>query len=100
MRAAGSRSRCPRIPPTGSRSCARGTASFACTRGSRDVAHAYTPGLRVTEHAVVRRERRLPLKGEVRVARGERVEADTVVARTELPGNVHTVNLASRLAVD
>jgi len=64
------------------------------------VAHAYTPGLRVAEHAVVRRERRLPLKGKVVVARGDAVEADTVVARTELPGNVQTVNLAAKLALD
>jgi hypothetical protein len=64
------------------------------------MAHAYTPGLRVTERAVVRRERRLPLKGAVLVARGDRVDAETVVARTELPGNVQTVNLAARLAID
>ncbi len=64
------------------------------------MAHAYTPGLRVTEHTVLRRERRLPLKGDVLVAQGDRVAADTVVARTELPGNVQTVNLASKLSVD
>jgi hypothetical protein len=64
------------------------------------VAHAYTPGLRVTPFAVVRRERRLPLKGTVLVERGDAVEPGTVVARTELPGNVQTVNLAARLGVD
>lgn len=64
------------------------------------MAHAYTPGLRVAADARVRRERRLPLKGEVLVARGAEVAPDTVVARTELPGNVQTVNLASRLGVD
>lgn len=64
------------------------------------MAHAYTPGLRVTGHAVIRRERRLPLKGDVLVAVGAEVAADTVVARTELPGNVQTVNVASRLALD
>lgn len=64
------------------------------------MAHAYTPGLRVTPHAVLRRERRLPLKGKVLVARGDAVQPDTVVARTELPGNVQTVNLAARLSVD
>src|SRR5262245_5661649 len=64
------------------------------------MAHAYTPGLRVTERALVRRERRLPLKGAVLVARGDRVDAATVVARTELPGNVQTVNLAARLSID
>lgn len=64
------------------------------------MAHAYTPGLRVTEFAVLRRERRLPLKGEVLVRAGDAVGPDTVVARTELPGNVQTVNLAARLAMD
>lgn len=64
------------------------------------MAHAYTPGLRVAEHAVLRRERRLPLKGAVLVAAGDPVEASTVVARTELPGNVQTVNLAAKLGVD
>jgi len=64
------------------------------------VAHAYTPGLRVAERAVVRRERRLPLRGQVVVQAGDHVAADTVVARTELPGNVQTLNLASKLSVD
>ncbi len=64
------------------------------------MAHAYTPGLRVTDHAVVRRERRLPLRGEVLVAAGAQVEPGTVVARTELPGNVQTVNLAGRLSLE
>ena len=64
------------------------------------MAHAYTPGLRVTDFAVLRRERRLPLKGEVLVKAGDHVAPDTVVARTELPGNVQTVNLAARLSVD
>ncbi|HTM58262.1 MAG TPA: hypothetical protein VL123_07590 [Candidatus Udaeobacter sp.] len=64
------------------------------------MAHAYTPGLRVTDAAVVRRERRLPLKGRVLARAGETVRADQIVARCELPGNVQTVNLASRLALD
>jgi hypothetical protein len=64
------------------------------------LAHAYTPGLRVTDDAVLRRERRLPLKGDVLAKAGDLVEPDTVVARTELPGNVQTVNLAARLSLD
>ena len=62
--------------------------------------HAYTPGLRVAPETVVRRERRLPLKGDVCVARGAEVGPGTVVARCELPGNVQTVNLAAKLGVD
>jgi len=64
------------------------------------VAHAYTPGLRITDHARIRRERRLPLKGTVLSAVGERVAAEQVVARCDLPGNVQTLNLAARLALD
>ncbi len=64
------------------------------------MAHAYTPGLRVTDGTILTRERRLPLKGQVLATVGERVEADHVVARCELPGNVQTLNVASKLAVD
>ena len=62
------------------------------------MAHAYTPGLTVTEHTVYRKERRLPLKGSVTVARGDRVSATQVIARTELPGAVFPVNVAQKLA--
>lgn len=63
------------------------------------MAHSYTPGLRVTELAQVRKERILPLHGEVLVGVGDRVLAEQVVARTELPGNVHSVNVANILSV-
>jgi hypothetical protein len=61
------------------------------------MAHAYTPGLKVTEADIVRKERKLPLKGQVIVNVGDKVSADQIVARTELPGNVQTINLAGRL---
>jgi len=64
------------------------------------VAQAYSPGLRVTARAVLRRERRLPLKGHVLVKAGDAVGPQDVVARTELPGNVQTIHLASQLEVD
>lgn len=63
------------------------------------MAHAYTPGLRVSEKTVVRKERRLPIKGEVVVSKGDRVTSDTVVAQTYLPGNVQLVNVASKLGL-
>src|ERR1041385_5598050 len=63
------------------------------------MAHAYTPGLRVAAQTTVTRERRLPLKGTVLVQRGQTVRAEDIVARTELPGNVQTVNLANLLNV-
>jgi len=63
------------------------------------MAHAYTPGLRVTERALIRKERRLPMKGTVVVQKGDPVKAETVVARTELPGNVQPIKAASILGV-
>ena len=64
------------------------------------MAHAYTPGLRVTSSATLRRERRLPLKGTVCVTAGAAVGPESVIARCELPGNIQTVNLAAKLGVD
>ncbi len=63
------------------------------------MAHAYTPGLKVTELVVIRKERRLPLTGEVIVTAGTKVTARDVVARTFLPGNVHSINVANKLGV-
>ncbi len=61
------------------------------------MAHAYTPGLKVTASTRILKERRLPLKGEVMVANGQKVKGDTIVARTVLPGNVATLNVGQLL---
>ncbi|MBM3307111.1 MAG: hypothetical protein FJY74_02160 [Candidatus Eisenbacteria bacterium] len=63
------------------------------------MAHAYTPGLRVAALTVVRKARRLPIKGEVLAKKGDRVTADAVVARTHLPGAVQLINVASKLGL-
>ncbi len=63
------------------------------------MAHAYTPGLRVTDQAVLRRLRRLPILGEVLVKLGEEVKPYTVVARTNLPGDPQTLNAANMLSL-
>ena len=63
------------------------------------MAHAYTPGLRVTERAKVRKERLLPIAGKVLVQAGARVRAEDVVARAELPGDVATVNVVNILGI-
>ena len=63
------------------------------------MAHAYTPGLKVTEKTCVVKDRRLPLKGQVLAKVGDTVTADQVVAKTELPGNVQTVNVAGLLGI-
>ena len=61
--------------------------------------HAYTPGLTVTERTVVRKPRLLPIPGTVLAKAGDRVRAETVVARAELPGKVHVVNVANLLGL-
>jgi hypothetical protein len=63
------------------------------------MAHAYTPGLKVTTGTTIRKERRLPLNGEILVQQGEFVKAETVVAKAELPGNVQLVNVANNLSI-
>lgn len=63
------------------------------------MAHAYTPGLKVTEKLLVRKNRILPLKGEVIVKVGDTVKPDDVVARTHLPGNVEPLNVANKLGI-
>jgi hypothetical protein len=63
------------------------------------MAHSYTPGLKVTSFTVLRRERKLPLPGDVLVQVGQKVTAETIVARTQLPGNVQSVNAANVLGV-
>lgn len=61
--------------------------------------HAYTPGLTVTEQTVIRKRRLLPIPGTVLAKAGDRVQAETVVARAELPGKVHVVNVANLLGI-
>ncbi len=64
------------------------------------MAHAYTPGLKVTEQTTIRKIRRLPLLGDVLVKVGEMVNPDDVVAKTDLPGNPVSVNVAHDLACE
>ncbi len=63
------------------------------------MAHAYTPGLKVTEGMTIQKERRLPLEGEVLVEAGAAVQAEDVVAKADLPGNVQLLNVANLLSV-
>ena len=63
------------------------------------MAHAYTPGLRVSERTTIRKERRLPIAGTVLVEQGARVRAEDIVARAELPGDVATVNVINLLGI-
>ena len=64
------------------------------------MASAYTPGLTVSGDIVVKRLRRLPIKGDVLVAVGDSVNPETVVARALLPGALQTIKLAEQLGME
>ena len=61
---------------------------------------AYTPGLTVSASTLVRKTRRLPLKGDVVVRVGDEVQPETVVAQTDIPGILRTVRASERLGID
>lgn len=63
------------------------------------MAHAYTPGLKVMPCTVLKKKRLLPIPGKVIAQMDQKVEALDIVAQTELPGKVFSVNVANRLAV-
>ncbi len=59
------------------------------------MAHAYTPGLKISAQTIVRSERRLPLMGDVLVEVGNQISAEDIVAQTDLPGNVQMIHAAN-----
>ena len=63
------------------------------------MAHAYTPGLKVIPFMRVSKKRLLPIPGDVLVKAGDKVNAQDIVAQTQLPGKVHFVNVANRLGI-
>ena len=64
------------------------------------MASAYTPGLRVSSGTTIRKLRRLPLRGEVLVAVGQRVSAQQPIARALLPGKIRTLKVSEVLGVE
>ncbi len=63
------------------------------------MAQAYTPGLTISRSIILKKDRILPLKGTVVVKKGDKVKADDVVARTDLPGEVVPINVANKLGI-
>ena len=64
------------------------------------MAHSYTPGLKVLKKTVFKKERILPLKGDVLVKAGDLLNPDTIVASTNLPGNVQMLKVSNILNID
>lgn len=64
------------------------------------MASAYTPGLLVTESIMVRKRRRLPILGEVLAKQGDMVKPHDLIARTQVPGDPETINIANQLGLE
>lgn len=64
------------------------------------MASAYTPGLKIVGKTRFEKDRKLPMKGNVHVKKGDRVTAEMVVASTHLPGNVSPMNVANLLGCE
>lgn len=64
------------------------------------MSRAFTPGLQVSFAARIERLRELPIPGEVLVSSGQKVSADQVVARTQLPGDMHILRLPERMGLE
>jgi hypothetical protein len=61
---------------------------------------AYTPGLKIKKITLVRKQRMLPLPGEVLVHEGDEVSYDSVVAQTYIPGDVEMIPLFDKLGIE
>ena len=61
---------------------------------------SYTPGLKVLKDTNISKERLLPLKGNVHVKKNDIVNSDTIIASTEIPGNVRMINIVNELNID
>jgi len=64
------------------------------------MAYSYTPGLKVLKKTLFKKERILPLKGKVLVKKGDKVTPDTIVASTNLPGNVQMLKVNNLLNIE
>jgi hypothetical protein len=58
---------------------------------------AFTPGLTVTASTLVRKTRRLPIRGSVLARVGDRVDADSVVAQVDIPGTLAVAKVVQAL---
>ncbi len=61
---------------------------------------AYTPGLAVTSLTYIVKERSLPIKGEILVEEGQKVDFDTIVGRCYLEGPPYIVKIAELLGIE
>jgi hypothetical protein len=64
------------------------------------MAYAYTPGLKRTINTLVRKTRKLAIRGRVLVKPGQAVSPETVIAEATLQGDAQIVRVSSVLGID
>jgi hypothetical protein len=67
---------------------------------SAEEAYAYTPGLKVKKGVAITKTRLLPIPGTVLVEKGNTVDFDTIVAKTDIPGKPTFVKLTDILNME
>ncbi len=77
----------------------RNSGSYGFKITDYKMAHAYTPGLKVSEKTTLHCRRLLPISGKVHVDVGDVVRAQDVVAEASIPGDIFPLNLASLMGV-
>ena len=60
----------------------------------------YVPTVMISSATMVRKSRTLPLPGEVHVKVGEKVDPDTVVAGTNIPGDYRFINVPYEMKIE
>ncbi len=63
-------------------------------------AHAYTPGLKIKRYMRIRKVRRLPVPGKVLVKEGDKVDFQTPIAETMIPGDPNVINAVAQLGIE
>lgn len=64
------------------------------------MSNALVPGLKVERVAKIRKFRELPLPGEILVKQGDLVTQDQIVAKAELPGDLHILRISEKLGIE
>ena len=64
------------------------------------MADNFIPGLRQANNCLVLRRRELPIKGQTLVKKDELVNAESIVAKAELPGDIQILRIAEAMGIE
>ncbi len=73
------------------------TEKFKADKSLTIETHIYTPGLKLKRNTVVKKARRLPIFGEVLVKKGDIVEPETIIAKTDVGSFIQSLPVSTML---